>query len=143
VDIAKREGMRIKYVFETHRNEDYVIGSSELASLTGAEIFHGPWPEFEYGKKLKDGQEFRVGKLKVTALHTPGHTPGCMSYAVTDLATGGYVVMVFTGNTNASASMPYFIQSMNLQTLISARNSDATALEADPVIVAMPPTLAA
>ena len=48
-----------------------------------------------------------------------------------------------TGNTNISASRPYFIQSMNLQTLISARNSDATALEADPVIVAIPPTLAA
>ena len=99
VDIAKREGMRIKYVFETHRNEDYVIGSRELASLTGAEIYHGAWPEFRYGKVLKDGQEFRVGKLKVTALHTPGHTPGCMSYAVADLATGGGTVMVFTGDT--------------------------------------------
>jgi hydroxyacylglutathione hydrolase len=98
VDIAKREGMRIKYVFETHRNEDYVIGSRELASLTGAEIYHGPWPEFEYGNRVGDGQEFRVGKLRIMALHTPGHTPGCTSYAVTDLATGDDVVMVFTGD---------------------------------------------
>ena len=43
VEIAQREGMRIRYVFETHRNEDYVIGSRELAHLTGAEIYHGPW----------------------------------------------------------------------------------------------------
>jgi len=98
VDIAKREGMRIKYVFETHRNEDYVIGSRELACLTGAEIYHGPWPEFEYGDRAGDGQEFRVGKLKITALHTPGHTLGCTSYAMTDLATGDDVVMVFTGD---------------------------------------------
>ena len=99
VDIAKREGMRIKYIFETHRNEDYVIGSNELADLTNAEIYHGPWPEFRYGKVIEDGQNFRLGKLKVTALHTPGHTPGCMSYTVADLATGGDIVMVFTGDT--------------------------------------------
>ena len=35
MNIAQREQMRIKYIFETHRNEDYVIGSRELASLTG------------------------------------------------------------------------------------------------------------
>ncbi|MBN2336491.1 MBL fold metallo-hydrolase [Candidatus Bathyarchaeota archaeon] len=99
IDTAKREGMRIKYVFETHRNEDYVIGSRELSHLTGAEIYHGPWPEFKYGETLRDGQEFHVGKLKLTALHTPGHTPGCMSYAATDLATGGDTVIVFTGDT--------------------------------------------
>ena len=99
VDLAQRNGVRIKYIFETHRNEDYIIGSMELASMTGAEIHHGPWPEFEYGKKLRDGQEFSVGKLKVTAIHTPGHTPGCISYAVTDLATGDETVLVCTGDT--------------------------------------------
>ncbi|MBL7118436.1 MBL fold metallo-hydrolase, partial [Candidatus Bathyarchaeota archaeon] len=98
VEIANREGMRIKYVFETHRNEDYVIGSRELASLTGAEIYHGPWPEFKYGETLKDGEEFRFGKLKVTAIHTPGHTLGCVSYAVTDLASGDKPVLVCTGD---------------------------------------------
>ena len=98
IDIAKREETNIKYVFETHRNEDYVVGSLELAQLTGAEIYHGPWPDFKYGNKLKDGQEFQVGKLKVTAIHTPGHTPGCMSYAVADLASGEEAVLVCTGD---------------------------------------------
>ena len=98
IDIAKREETNIKYVFETHRNEDYVVGSLELAQLTGAEIYHGPWPDFKYGNKLKDGQEFYVGKLKVTAIHTPGHTPGCMSYAVADLASGEEAVLVCTGD---------------------------------------------
>ncbi|HUS79210.1 MAG TPA: MBL fold metallo-hydrolase [Patescibacteria group bacterium] len=99
IDITKREGLRIRYVFETHRNEDYVIGSLELADLTGAEIFHGPWPKFKYGNRAGDGQEFRIGDLKVTAIHTPGHTPGCTSYAVTDLTMGKDTVMVFTGDT--------------------------------------------
>ncbi len=98
IDIAKREETNIKYVFETHRNEDYVVGSLELAQLTGAEIYHGPWPDFKYGNKIKDGQVFYVGKLKVTAIHTPGHTPGCMSYAVADLASGEETVLVCTGD---------------------------------------------
>jgi hydroxyacylglutathione hydrolase len=99
IGIAKREGMNINYVFETHRNEDYIIGSLELADLTGAEIYHGPWPEFEYGAVLTDGQEFDVGKLRVKAIHTPGHTPGDMSYVVTDLTVGDQPVLVCTGDT--------------------------------------------
>ena len=98
VSKAQLENMNIKYIFETHRNEDYVIGSLELAQLTGAEIYHGPWPDFKYGHRLTDGQEFHVGNLKVTALHTPGHTPGCMSYAVADLASGEETVLVCTGD---------------------------------------------
>ena len=99
VELAKREGINIRYIFETHRNEDYVIGSRELSSLTGAEIYHGPWPEFDYGKVVGDGQEFRFGKLKATAIHTPGHTPGCVSYTITDLASGEEPVLVCTGDT--------------------------------------------
>ena len=99
VDLAMKEGLNIKYVFVTHRNEDYVIGSLELSSLTGAEIYHGSWPEFKYGKLLSDGQEFEFGKLKVTAIYTPGHTKGCVSYAVTDLDSGEEPVMVCTGDT--------------------------------------------
>lgn len=99
VDIAQREGMNIRYIFETHRNEDYVTGSLELAHLTGAKIYHGPWPKFEYGNVMEDGQDFRFGKLKVTAIYTPGHTPGCVSYAVTDLNSGEEPVLVCTGDT--------------------------------------------
>ena len=99
LELAKKHGVNIKYIFETHRNEDYVIGSLELAKNTGAEIFHGSWPEFKYGKVAENGDEFRVGTLKVTVLATPGHTPGCRSYAVTDLDTGNKPVLVCTGDT--------------------------------------------
>jgi hydroxyacylglutathione hydrolase len=46
LELAEREEVRIKYIFETHRNEDYVVGSTELAEHTGAEIFHGPGREW-------------------------------------------------------------------------------------------------
>ena len=98
-DIAKREGMNVMHIFETHRNEDYIIGSLELADLTGADIYHGPWPEFMYGNVVGDGQEFKVGKLKVTAIHTPGHTPGDISIAVVDTSVGEETVLVCTGDT--------------------------------------------
>jgi hydroxyacylglutathione hydrolase len=98
VDLARREGMTIKFIFETHRNEDYVIGSLELKNLTGAEIYHGRSPDFKYGNFVDEGQEFIFGKLKLTALHTPGHTDESMSYTLADLETGKEPVMVFTGD---------------------------------------------
>jgi hydroxyacylglutathione hydrolase len=98
VDSVQQKGLKIKYIFETHRNEDYVIGSVELNNITGAEIYHGPRPDWKYGNTLRDGQQFRIGRLRLTAIHTPGHTDESMSYAITDLATGEATVMVFTGD---------------------------------------------
>ena len=97
-EIAKREGVDIHYIFETHRNEDYVIGSKELSGITGAEIYHGTWPEFEYGLTTYDGQEFELERFTVEALHTPGHTPGCNSYVIYDKTSGDIPVIVFTGD---------------------------------------------
>src|SRR6056297_240942 len=73
---AVEEGYKITKVFETHRNEDYIIGSTELQAKTGAEIWHADEKlDYKYGKPVQDGQEFTVGSLKIEALHTPGHTP--------------------------------------------------------------------
>ncbi len=63
LNIAQREGVQIDYIFETHRNEDYVIGSLELQQLTGAEIFHAPGLEWKYGKTLEKQQTFSLGDL--------------------------------------------------------------------------------
>jgi len=98
LDLAQREEMKIQNIFETHRNEDYVIGSVELAHFTGAKIYHGPGLDFRYGQTLKDGQEFLFGKVKMTAIHTPGHTGESMSYALTDPDAGEEPIVVFTGD---------------------------------------------
>ena len=98
IELAQQKGLKIKYIFETHRNEDYVIGSVELNHFTGAEIYHGPGLDWKYGNTLRAGQEFQIGKLRLTAIHTPGHTDESMSYAVADLSTGEATVMVFTGD---------------------------------------------
>ena len=98
IDLAQQHGLKIKYIFETHRNEDYVIGSVELNNFIGAEIYHGPGLDWKYGNTLRDSQEFKIGKLRLTAIHTPGHTDESMSYAVVDLSSGKATVMVFTGD---------------------------------------------
>ncbi|TGC09148.1 MBL fold metallo-hydrolase [Methanolobus halotolerans] len=97
-DIARREGMKIKYILETHRNEDYVVGSRELEDITEADIYHGPGIDFKYGNTLQDDQEIFIGSLRITALHTPGHTDESMSYALADLNAGDETIMVFTGD---------------------------------------------
>ncbi len=97
VDKASREGYRITHILETHRNEDYVVGSTELASRTGAEIWHADEQlDYRYGKPAKDGQTWKIGNRKLEAIHSPGHTPGSMSYLLYDHGDAPW--MVFTGD---------------------------------------------
>jgi len=98
IDLARKEEMKIKHVLETHRNEDYVIGSLEISNLTGAKIHHGPGLTFEYGETIPDGNSLFFGKMKLTALHTPGHTDESMSYALADEASDKDAKMVFAGD---------------------------------------------
>jgi hydroxyacylglutathione hydrolase len=98
IDKATAEGMRIVHVLETHRNEDYLIGSMELARRTNAEIWHADsqW-DYRYGKGVKDGQRWKIGRLEIQAIHTPGHTPGIMSYLLYD--PSGIPWVLFSGDT--------------------------------------------
>ncbi len=97
-EIADREGCRITRIFETHRNEDYVIGSCELAARSGAAIFHGGELPFRYGETAAEGDEFRLGNLRLKTLETPGHTYESISIVVYDDASGDSPAAVFTGD---------------------------------------------
>jgi hydroxyacylglutathione hydrolase len=90
-------GYHINVVLETHRNEDYLIGSCELEHATGAAVFHADqqW-DYRYGSPTQNGQIWKTGRLKIKAIHTPGHTPGSMSYILYD--PDGNPWMVFTGD---------------------------------------------
>lgn len=102
IEKASQAGYRIKAVLETHRNEDYVIGSRELASRLShqgdeIEIWHADTMlDYAYGLPVQDGQEWKIGRLTLTALHTPGHTPGHMSYLLTDPDQHPWII--FTGD---------------------------------------------
>src|ERR1035441_4339784 len=98
LNAASQHELKIEYVLETHRNEDYVIGSLELSRLTGAQIYHGSGLEWGYGNNLKKGQEFRIGNLEISSLATPGHTDESVSFVMTDTSTGKQPIMVFSGD---------------------------------------------
>jgi len=72
---AKQDNVTVKYILETHFHADFVSGHLDLAKATGATIVFGPNanPDFEF-YAAKDGEELYFGKLKITVLHTPGHT---------------------------------------------------------------------
>jgi|WetSurMetagenome_2_1015567.scaffolds.fasta_scaffold05407_12 hydroxyacylglutathione hydrolase len=97
IKMAATSEMRIAHVLETHRNEDYFIGSMELAARTGAEVWHadGQW-DYQYGIAVTAGQRWRLGRLEIEAISTPGHTPGSMSYLLRDPA--GIPWMLFCGD---------------------------------------------
>ncbi len=99
--LAINSDARITKIFETHRNEDYIIGSLELQSyVPEAEIGHSNETKFGYGDlNLADGESFKVGKMKVTCLNTPGHTDDSMCYVVADTSVGPDPIVVFTGDT--------------------------------------------
>ncbi len=98
LDIAAAHGCAITHIFETHRNEDYVIGSQELARRTGAAILHGPSTPFEYGNVAREGETFRVGDLELSVLETPGHTFDSISLVLRDRGSGDTPLGVFTGD---------------------------------------------
>ena len=98
--LARQFCAKITYILETHRNEDYVIGSLELQELTGAEIGHSKATPFKYGEhQLDDGDILNLGCLRVEAIYTPGHTNDSICYAVSDSALSKEPFMVFTGDT--------------------------------------------
>jgi hydroxyacylglutathione hydrolase len=98
-EIAQRNDLVITHIFETHRNEDYVIGSRELASFCGAEIYHGEKMAFSYGKPLREEDIFSIGQLELTVLETPGHTEESISLVLKDNEVSPRPYMVFCGDT--------------------------------------------
>ena len=98
LEIAQEESVNITHIFETHRNEDYVIGSVPLAQQTDAEIYHGKALDFQYGQTACEGDTFNIGAVKLQILETPGHTFESISIAVFDPAFGDKTVGVFSGD---------------------------------------------
>ncbi|GAB1399016.1 hypothetical protein MASR1M66_04680 [Aminivibrio sp.] len=96
---ARKAGMKIESVLETHRNEDFLVGSRELGEKTGARIYISGHEnlEYEYGEKIQEGFELTLGSLRLKAVHTPGHTLGLLSYVLYE-KDREEAYMAFTGD---------------------------------------------
>ncbi len=94
----EKDGVKLKYIFETHFHADFVSGHLDLSKKTGAAIVYGPNanPEFEF-ISAKDNQEFAIGNIKIKVLHTPGHTMESTTYLLID--ENGKDHAIFSGDT--------------------------------------------
>ncbi|RZK58739.1 MAG: MBL fold metallo-hydrolase [Pedobacter sp.] len=95
---AAQNGATIKYIFETHFHADFVSGHVDLAEKSGATIVYGPTAKTDFPSHIaKDGEQFKIGDLTITTLHTPGHTLESTTYLLTD--ANGKDYCIFTGDT--------------------------------------------
>ena len=110
LETSRQRGLLIEWILETHAHADHLTAAPYLRAKTGARVGIGEHirdvqvifrPVFnlddvsgegsEFDHLFRDGETFHVGELEVRVLHTPGHTPACVSYHIGDA--------VFVGDT--------------------------------------------
>ncbi|OJH42527.1 MBL fold metallo-hydrolase [Cystobacter ferrugineus] len=83
LEVLHSQGLRLRYVLMTHRQEDFVLGVTALSLLTGARIVAGKHPITGYADlQMGERERLQLGRLFLLALHTPGHTPESFSWAI-------------------------------------------------------------
>lgn len=100
LEAAAQKSMRISHIVETHVHADHLSGARHLAEVTRAPVFFHESAEvrFPHGT-FEDGDEHEVGNVRLTVLHTPGHTPEGVSILVTDRTRGFEPWFVLSGDT--------------------------------------------
>lgn len=98
MDRLRKDGVKLKYIFETHFHADFVSGHLDLSKNTGATIVYGPTatPEFD-ALIAEDNQIFKLGNIQLKVLHTPGHTMESMCLLLID--ENGKEKALFSGDT--------------------------------------------
>ncbi|ADG09429.1 MBL fold metallo-hydrolase [Caulobacter segnis] len=107
VDAIKARGLTLAYVLETHAHADHLSAADYIRGETGAKIVIGARivevqktfiPVFEadadangaaFDVLMNEGDTLPLGELSIGALHTPGHTPACLTYLIGDAAFVG------------------------------------------------------
>src|SRR5215216_4715492 len=87
VAFASEHGLTIRHVLLTHFHADFIAGHLELRDRVGATIYLGAAARAQYAfTPLRDGDRVEMGRVRLQAIETPGHTPESISIAVYDLA---------------------------------------------------------
>ncbi len=98
IERLQKDGVTLKYIFETHFHADFVSGHLDLSKKTGASIVYGPTAEPDFEAIIaEDNQLFEVGKIKIKVLHTPGHTMESSTFLLID--ESGKETAIFSGDT--------------------------------------------
>lgn len=106
--LANRDGLRIKFVIDTHTHADHFSATRQLGEVFNAPVVmhresHAPFADM----RLDDGDMLAVGNLRLQALHTPGHTRDSMCLMVEDrVFTGDTLLIGATGRTDLPTGNP-------------------------------------
>jgi glyoxylase-like metal-dependent hydrolase (beta-lactamase superfamily II)/rhodanese-related sulfurtransferase len=100
--IASRDGMRIHYIVDTHTHADHFSAAHELGKAMRVPIvMHTDSPAPFADLRLDDGSMLLIGNIKLTAMHTPGHTRDSMCLVAEDrVFTGDTLLIGATGRTD-------------------------------------------
>ena len=98
IERLEKDGVKLKYIFETHFHADFVSGHLDLSKKTGAPIVYGPTAEPDFEAIIaEDNQIFEIGNIKIKVLHTPGHTLESSTFLLID--EDGRETAIFSGDT--------------------------------------------
>lgn len=101
IEEAQAQGLKIKYILETHLHADFVSGHCELAKRTGAEIVMSEMADAVFDhKSVKDNDILHLGKsVTIKVIATPGHTVESVCYLVQDNNDKESAPKLLTGDT--------------------------------------------
>ncbi|HOC69900.1 MAG TPA: MBL fold metallo-hydrolase [Candidatus Hydrogenedentes bacterium] len=100
IQAARKMGLQITHILETHLHADFISGHMELAKSTGATLYAPKSGKCAYGHvSVKEGDSFDLEDMRFEVLDTPGHTPDCICYVVTDTSRGSEPFALFSGDT--------------------------------------------
>jgi glyoxylase-like metal-dependent hydrolase (beta-lactamase superfamily II) len=115
---VQKNNLQVEWILETHVHADHLTGSHYLKEKLGGKIAIGEYikevlkfwvPLFnteadtkldgsQFDHLFKDGELFTIGSIEVKILHTPGHTPACVSYLMGDVVfVGDTIFMPYVG----------------------------------------------
>lgn len=107
--LAARDGLHIRYLIDTHTHADHFSGARKLAERLQAPVVmfrRSPAPYADL--RLGDGEMLMLGKMRIEALHTPGHTSDSMCLRVEDrVFTGDTLLIGGTGRTDLPTGDPH------------------------------------
>ncbi len=91
---AKRHGLSVRYILNTHTHWDHVAGNDELKELTGAAILTHPLGRGDRDAALREDDPIRLGDLDIQVLYTPGHSPDSVCFRAGDAVLTGDTLFV-------------------------------------------------
>jgi glyoxylase-like metal-dependent hydrolase (beta-lactamase superfamily II)/rhodanese-related sulfurtransferase len=108
IALAARDGVRIRYLIDTHTHADHFSATRELALQLGVPVvMHRASPAPFVDMRLGDGEMVVLGKLRLQVIHTPGHTADSMCLQVGDrIFTGDTLLIGATGRTDLPSGDP-------------------------------------